>query len=455
MAYAVAKRPPGLGTLTPKQAECTRYQVAGNFTHFMTYGGGRSTKTFRAVRLVIARALAAPASRHAIIRQAANHVKASVFLDTFPKVLRLCFPGLKVELNKKDLYAVLPNGSEIWFMGLDDGERTEKILGMEFATLFFNECSQLSWRSVSMIWTRLAQACPLPQAANDNTPPKLLRLMALYDCNPPKTKKHWTYQLFIEKKDPATQKPLPNPDDFGVFQMNPADNPHLPAETLAIYMSMSGADRKRFFDGLFGDDTGGLWKWADFKPTPTDRSLWPDFVRIVVAVDPPAGKTNATEDEAAKLAEAGIVVIGLGTNGIAYVLADRSMQGTPEQWGAAAVRAYVNFGADAIVGEVNQGGDMVRAVVHAVNSSVNFRPVRATRGKVKRAEPVAALYGRGKVLHYTGLDTLENQMCEFTVDFDVAKAGYSPDRVDALVWGVTDLMLTKTAGSGTMAVTGT
>jgi hypothetical protein len=441
---------PPLARLTKKQIECTRYQVEGGFTHFMSFGGGRSTKTFRNVRLCVARCLAAPNGRHAMVRAAQKHIKASLWLDTFPKVMRMCFPGIVVTLNRQDLYVTFPNGSELWFLGLDDADRTEKILGMEFATIFYNECSQLSFSSVEMVWTRLAQRVVMPKQ-DPNEPDREMPLLALYDCNPPRTKKHWTYQLFFEKKRPDSGQPLPNPQDFGAFQMNPKDNPHLPEQTKKIYQAMGPAERKRFWEGEFGDAAGGLWSWAMFKALP---ETLPSMVRVVIGVDPPGGSTSPNVD-GRKLAEAGIVVAGLGDDGKAYILRDCSLTGKPEEWGARAVAAYYAYQADAIIGEVNQGGDMVRAVIHAVDTNINFIAVRATRGKAKRAEPVAALYGRGKVLHARGLDVLENQLTELTEDFDVAVAGYSPDRADALVWAVTALMLEKQNGVSTGSVRGT
>ena len=446
-----ATPPPGVAVLTPKQVECTKHQLAGRYMHYCTYGGARSTKTFRNVRQVVARAVFGAHGRHAIVRSAQKHVKSSVVADTFPKVMRLCFPHFKLghdyKINKTDLVATFThNGAEIWFLGLDDAERAEKILGMEFATIFLNEVSQIAYKSVVMALSRLAQKVPLPNGTD-------MPLLALYDCNPPKTKKHWSYQVFIEKIDPETGKPLNNSEDYGAFQMNPADNPHLPEATKRLYQNMNPADRKRYWLGEFGEDAGGMWNWGMFKPFPA-RDALPDFRRVVVAVDPPAGTGNAaSEDETnVRLAEAGIIVVGLGTDGHGYVLRDVSVKGAPEKWARAAVNAYHAFQADAIVGEVNQGGDMVRAVIHAVDATVNFRAVRATRGKAKRAEPVAALYGEGRIKHNVGLDTLETQMCEFTTDFDVQTAGYSPDRVDALVWGLTDLMLVKTSGHGAFDV---
>lgn len=440
--------PPEVAKATPKQTECNKHHVAGGFLHYMTFGGARSTKTFRNVRLIVARAMLAPGSRHAILRATQKSVRASIQMDTLPKVMRLCFPGVRYRLNKSEGVAFLPNGSEIWLAGMDNAQRVEKILGQEFATIFFNEVSELAYQSVTLVWTRLAQAINLA-----NNPLKQLRLMILYDCNPPK-KKHWAYQLFIEKKDPITQKEVPNPKDYGAFQMNPADNPLLPEQTKAIYRNLPPEQRKRFWEGLFGDAVeGALWSWADFRHFPP-RERMPDFRRIVIAVDPYGGGT-ALDNKDPNASEAGVVAVGLGTDGNAYVLKDASSKGKTEVWARAAVNLYNRLGADAIVGEVNFGGDMVRAAVHAIDNTVNFKAVRASRGKAKRAEPVAALYGEKRVYHAPGLDILENQMCDFTTDFDVALMGYSPDRVDALVWGLSELMLTKQHGIGSMGMTGT
>lgn len=142
--------------LTEKQEQAMEV-LSGPATHGMLFGGSRSGKTFLLVRNTILRALKAARSRHAILRYRFNHIKASIILDTFPKVMRLCFPGVEYELSKTDWYVRLPNDSEIWFGGLDDKERTEKILGQEYATLYFNECSQLPYGSVAIAITRLAQ----------------------------------------------------------------------------------------------------------------------------------------------------------------------------------------------------------------------------------------------------------------------------------------------------------
>ena len=143
-------------TLTPRQQEAQEV-LNGPAMHIMLAGGSRSGKTLLIVRKIVQRALKAPNSRHAILRFRLGHVKQSIVLDTFPTVMRLCFPKMDYDLNKSDLYATMPGGAEIWFGGLDDKERVEKILGNEYASIFLNECSQIPYNSRNMAITRLAQ----------------------------------------------------------------------------------------------------------------------------------------------------------------------------------------------------------------------------------------------------------------------------------------------------------
>jgi phage terminase large subunit-like protein len=154
----------------------------------------------------------------------------------------------------------------------------------------------------------------------------------------------------------------------------------------------------------------------------------PELARVVVAIDPAATSKDSSD-------ETGIVVAGLGTDGRGYVLADRSGRFKPDAWARRAVEAYHEFSADRIVAEGNQGGEMVEHVLGTVEKGLPIRIVHATRGKVTRAEPIAALYEQGRVSHVGSLPQLEDQLCTWTPG-----AG-SPDRLDALVWALTELML--------------
>jgi len=184
------------------------------------------------------------------------------------------------------------------------------------------------------------------------------------------------------------------------------------------------------------DVAGALWQRDQIE---ADRvSKIPDLVRIVVAVDPPVTSGDNAD-------ECGIIVAGIAENKKGYVLADLSSQGkTPLEWCRDAVKAYYEWEADRIVAEVNQGGEMIEALLRQVDSKVSYKAVRAMRGKVIRAEPVAALYEQHKIKHVGTHPNLEDQMCQFTLDFNKKSMGYSPDRVDAVVWAFTELMLEQT-----------
>ena len=139
---------------------------------------------------------------------------------------------------------------------------------------------------------------------------------------------------------------------------------------------------------------------------------------------------------------------GKDKDGHGYVLADISGRYPPTEWARLAITAYATHGADRIVAEVNNGGDMVGATLRMIDPNVAFTAVRASRGKVVRAEPVAALYQQGRAHHIGAFPQLEDQMTSFTSDIDRAAAGYSPDRVDALVWAFSELLVEPMKGEG-------
>lgn len=434
----------------------------------MLFGGSRSGKTFKLCRAVAIRAIKAPGSRHLIARFRFNHVKTSIVRDTWPKMMRLCFPEIapRCKLNSSEGFITLPrvkrpdgslsDPSEVWFGGLDDEERVEKILGNEYATVYENECSQISSQSREMLMTRLAQQVAYCDTAlwlehKDQAmalPPdqrfllgkpwmRTLPLKAYYDCNPP-GQAHWTYRLFVQKR--ATEppyKPLPDPDNYVAMQMNPRDNAdNLPPAYLNALQNLSERQRIRFWDGNFGGAAeNALWTHEVIGKHRVNRH--PDLQRIAVAIDPSgaSGKENERSDHI------GIIVAGLGIDGEVYILEDLTVKGPPSVWGRVAVQAYRRHAADCVIGETNYGGAMVEFVVQTaardLNVEINYKEVTASRGKVIRAEPISAIYHQGRVHHVGTLSELEDQLCAFT------SAGYtgdrSPDRADALVWALTEL----------------
>ena len=171
------------------------------------------------------------------------------------------------------------------------------------------------------------------------------------------------------------------------------------------------------------------------------------MTRIVVALDPAVSSGEDSD-------ETGIVVCGKAPSGDGFVLDDQSGRYEPNAWAQKALELYRQWRADRIVAEVNNGGDLVENTIRMFDQNVAFSAVHATRGKARRAEPVAALYEArpgyplGRVFHVGAFPQLEDQLCEMTIDFDERAAGYSPDRVDALVWGFTELLVEKMSNAG-------
>ena len=390
-----------------------------------------SGKTFLHTRNVVYRAMKAPGSRHAILRFRFNHVKASIVMDTFPKVMSLAFPGVDYHIDKSDWFARLGMDSQISFGGLDDKERTEKILGQEHATLYLNEVSQIPFASQQLATTRLAQAVDQQIKGRE---PRPLKPRMFYDCNPP-SKAHWAYRLFVEGRDPETRKTLAHPEDYVSFQMNPQDNvENLPPGYIDTLNALSGRLQRRFLAGEFGDATpNALFAEADIDKWRVVDGQIPDMVRVAVGVDPSgSGDTDNADND-----EIGIVVAGLGTDGNAYVMEDASVKAGPATWGLVATTAYERHEADVIVGEANYGGAMVQHVIQTARPRTPYKAVTATRGKHVRAEPISALYEQGRVRHVGYFPEMEDEL------FGFSTAGYtgtrSPNRADALVWVLAEL----------------
>lgn len=419
--------------LTDKQAQAQNV-LASDATHLMLFGGSRSGKTFLLVRNVVMRALKAPNSRHLIARFRFNHIKASIVVDTFPDVMRKAFAGVAYKLNSTDFYAKFENGSEIWFAGLDDKERTEKILGTQYATIYLNECSQIPQSSRDLVVTRLAQK--VVQSING----KELKPRMYYDCNPP-NKAHWTYKLFKLKRDLDTGQALPNPQDYESYQINPEDNAeNLSGNYLQTLKSLSSRLQKRFLKGEFADaNPNQLFKEEDIdKWRKVDGEELPQFVRVVVGVDP----SGADDVDNADNDAIGIIVGALGIDGHAYCLEDCTVKASPKVWGNVVASAYDRHNANVVVGEVNYGGAMVGHVVKTAKANITYKTVTASRGKHVRAEPFSALYEQGKCHHVGTFAELEDEMVAMST------VGYtgenSPNRADAWFWVLSELFPSMT-----------
>ena len=293
-----------------------------------------------------------------------------------------------------------PNGTEGMILGANDPERFR---GPQFAAAWCDEVGK--WPNAEAAWDMLQFGLRLGDQPRQlaTTTPRPTRLVK---------------RLLA---DPSTV----------VTRMTTEENRrHLASSFLgAVVARYRGTvlGRQELDGELIEDLPGALWTRDMFRPGTGD-----DVQRIVVAVDPPA--TSGPDADGC-----GIVVAGRTADG-AIVLADLTVKpAAPLTWARRAVRAFADYRADCIVAETNQGGEMVRSVLRQVDPAVPVRMVHATRGKWLRAEPVAALYAQGRVAHAPGLTALEDEMCGFGTDG--AASGHSPDRLDAAVWAITELML--------------
>lgn len=200
--------------------------------------------------------------------------------------------------------------------------------------------------------------------------------------------------------------------------------------------------RQELYAEILSDNPGALFNRSRIDELRVRTA--PALRRVIVAVDP-AVSSNAAS------AETGIIVAGLGTDGHGYVLEDASLSDTPAKWGAQVVTVYARHKADRVIAEVNNGGDLVESNVGTsardAKVSVPYKAVRASRGKETRAEPVAALYEQGRVHHVGAFAQLEDQLC----DWDPSARQPSPDRLDALVWALTELMIGDGPGATKVA----
>lgn len=308
---------------------------------------------------------------------------------------------------------VWPNGSEAYCFSAED---PDGIRGYQFDAAWADELCK--WRYPEETWSNLQLALrlgPRPRQVVTTTPRPMALLKRLM-------------------KSPTTvntkMSSFDNKDNLAVAFFT---------EITSAYEG-TALGRQELLGELVEDLEGALWSWRLIEASRISRA--PVLDRIVVAVDPPA-TTGPDADEC------GIVVAGtteIAQEDTGFVIADRSVQGlSPRKWAERAVAAYHEFEADRIVVEVNQGGDMVRAIIDQVDPSVPVREVRATRGKRLRAEPVAALYERGLVRHAGTFSKLEDQMTSFIGASSRSGAGKSPDRLDALVWALTELLLKPAA----------
>ncbi len=323
-------------------------------------------------------------------------------------------PGMRPHYEVSRRRLVWPNGAVAYCFSSED---PEGIRGYQFHAAWSDELCK--WRHPEETWSNLQLALRLgdrPRQVATTTPRPMGLLKRLLAQSTTYTARASTYD----------------------------NRAHLGAaffSEIAAQYEGTALGRQELMGEIVDDVAGALWRWDGIEAARISpiTDLVERLGRIVVAVDPPAtAGPNADE--------CGIIVAGVyhGDPPTAYVLDDRSAGGlSPTEWAGRAVAAFHDYNADRIVAEVNQGGDMVKAVIAQVDPAAPVRGVRATRGKRLRAEPIAALYEQARVRHVGAFPKLEEQMTSYTGE--ASSLGASPDRLDALVWALTDLMMTTRA----------
>lgn len=405
-------------TETPAQQKFAEAAFSGRFRYLLYGGGIRSGKTALALMLVQTLARIYPRSRWAIVRKDIPSIRRNVL----PAFSKFRVPGFTNDINFASWSCTCANGSEILFVNenINADPDLDAWKGLEVNGFVLEEANELS----PAAWYKAIERAG-SWVVPDGVQPEPLILLT---CNP---SLGWVKETFY---DPWKRNALHAPYYFQPATI--ADNPHIPAEYRNALSNLPEREFKRFVLGDWDSLSaapGALWTPEMIVRNRVQSA--PELKRVVVAIDPAA--TSGPDAD-----ETGIVVLGIGKDGHGYVLADGSGRYRPTEWANKAIALYRQYNADRIIGETNNGGDMVEATLRAVDASLPYRGVHASRGKAKRAEPVAALYERDLIHHVGAYDKLELQMTSWTPD----EQSFSPDRMDALVWAVSWLMLRGSGG---------
>jgi phage terminase large subunit-like protein len=393
------------------------FNIQGNahYTDWLILGGRGSGKTRAGAEAILQAVRTGQARRIALIGETLHDVtEVMVYGDS-----GIIASSLNIErpkFNRSERKLIFPNGAEAAIFSAKD---PDSLRGPQFDFAWCDEFAK--WAHPEKVRTMLAMSLRIgnhPRQIITTTPRPLKILRQLIDS--PTT-------IMSHASTFANSAYLAN--DYLRNMRSRYENTRI--------------GRQELEGMLFDDFEGSLWNRQMLEVQRlTKAPALSDQSRIVVAVDPPISSHSGSD-------ECGIIVACTDFNDPkkAYILADLSGKGmTPAMWAKRAVDAYYTYNADRIVAEVNQGGEMVRTVIETIDSTVPFKGVFARRGKISRAEPIAALYEKGIIYHAGHFPELEDQMCGFTVDHIYAKNTKSPDRVDALVWALTELMLMGEAG---------
>lgn len=386
----------------------------GDWTTWVVLGGRGAGKTRAGAEWVRAQVEGAGRSdtgqcrRVALVGETIEQVREVMVLGD-SGILACTPPDRRPEWQSSRKVLVWPNGAEAWAMSASN---PEALRGPQFDCAWVDELAK--WKHARDTWDMLQFTLRLGENPRQivTTTPRNVKVL----------------REVLEAEDTVvtTAPTSANAVNLAASFLN------------KVHADYAGTrlGRQELQGELLTDVEGALWSHTLIDKTRRRRRV--DMDRIVVAVDPPV--TSGASSDACGIVVAGVQMQGPPQDWRAYVLADESLdQASPDAWARAAAKAYSKWGADRVVAEVNQGGEMVETILRQHDPMIPFRPVHAARGKIARAEPVAALYEQGRVSHVGSFTVLEDQMCE------MAQGGFrgtgSPDRVDALVWALTDLMI--------------
>lgn len=371
---------------------------AGDWRIWLLLAGRGFGKTLAITQWALTQARAMPKSRGALVAATAADAR-DVLVEGESGILNIAPPNFRPLYEPSKRRLTFPNGSQATLFSADEPNR---LRGPQY---HWAACDELAaWNSPDafdqlLLGLRLGHD---PRCAIATTPRPTAIIKRLLDDPTVVVVRGSTY----ENRD------------------------HLaPAFFTQIISRYEGTTlgRQEIEGEVIAETAGALWKLSQLEALRV--TTLPGFKRIVVGIDPMGSK-------AAAHAEAGIVTAALGEDGHGYVLEDASLNGSPDEWARAALASFAKWKADRIVAEKNFGGDMVESTLRTVRANAPITMVTATRGKAVRAEPIAALYEQGKVHHVGTFRQLEDEMTTWTL-----QAGWSPNRLDALVWALTELML--------------
>ncbi len=388
---------------TEKQKEAIKFLTEHDES--LLFGSARSGKTFIIIYAIVVRAIKAPNTNHLVIRKYSNSLRRSIWSQTLKDVLRLAFGELykQCRLNETTMTLTLPNNSKILFLGADNARSMDKILGIECSTLYIDELIEITQDQFGVLKSRLAELSHL-------------KTKLYCSCNPT-MKSSWVYKYFVENGNSMQMKIGDNLENVSKQFMKTLDG-------------LSEKQKARFLHGVWQSEVeGASWTFDSIENTRKEIGSI-EMERIVIGIDPAVTSKSSSD-------LTGIVVCGQLDEEF-YVLEDCSGKYTPEELSIKIEALYLKYEADCVVVEVNQGGDFVLDVLTSKNKFISVKGVHHRKSKIVRAESVSWLYEQNRCHHIASFSELEEEMISYTI-----QSNSSPDRLDALVIGLRELLNTK------------